>query len=40
VLGLGSGTATGAMQVGGLLVLAVACVAVSVLTFRSYSKNV
>ncbi|MGD0064672.1 MAG: ABC transporter permease [Streptosporangiaceae bacterium] len=27
------------MRCGGLLVLAVACVAVSVLTFRSYSKN-
>jgi ABC-2 type transport system permease protein len=28
------------VRVGGLLVLAVACVALSVVTFRSYQKNV
>jgi ABC-2 type transport system permease protein len=28
------------VRAGGLLVLAVACVAVSVATFRSYQKNV
>jgi len=29
-----------AVRCGGLLLLAVACVAVSVVTFRSYQKNV